>query len=155
MGPRKVRSARLMLTRTRTRSRRKRRRKRSRNRKLRSRKTRLTSSDNAVSCYRTGLSVQEVLHAKAIPWAQNGLCQGEAFPTTCYCKPTRRRTKPDSRVSVKRLLFRCERLTFCVAEAAIDANAPLFLDEDLDPSLNGPVDSDEERDAVMAAISRS
>ena len=40
------------------------------------------------------------------------------------------------------------------AEAAINANAPLLLDDDLDPSLNGPVDSDEERDAVMAAISR-
>jgi hypothetical protein len=40
------------------------------------------------------------------------------------------------------------------AEAAIDANAPLLLDDDLDPTLNGPVDSDEERDAVMAAISR-
>ena len=39
-------------------------------------------------------------------------------------------------------------------EAAIDANAPLLLDDDLDPTLNGPVDSDEERDAVMAAISR-
>jgi SAGA-associated factor 73 len=36
-------------------------------------------------------------------------------------------------------------------EAAIDANAPLQDDYD----NNGPVDSDEERDAVMAAISRS
>lgn len=36
-------------------------------------------------------------------------------------------------------------------EAAIDANAP--LQDDLEPT--GPVDSDEERDAVMAAISRS
>lgn len=36
-------------------------------------------------------------------------------------------------------------------EAAIDANAPLQDDFD----NNGPVDSDEERDAVMAAISRS
>lgn len=29
-----------------------------------------------------------------------------------------------------------------------------MLDDDLDPTLNGPVDSDEERDAVMTAISR-
>ncbi|KAL1964997.1 hypothetical protein VTN77DRAFT_6197 [Rasamsonia byssochlamydoides] len=36
-------------------------------------------------------------------------------------------------------------------KAAIDANAPLQDDFD----TNGPVDSDEERDAVMAAISRS
>ncbi|OXV06575.1 hypothetical protein Egran_05657 [Elaphomyces granulatus] len=36
-------------------------------------------------------------------------------------------------------------------KAAIDANAPLQDDYD----NNGPVDSDEERDAVMAAISRS
>lgn len=39
-------------------------------------------------------------------------------------------------------------------KAAIDANAPL-QDEDLDAALTGPVDSDEERDAVMTAISRS
>jgi hypothetical protein len=36
-------------------------------------------------------------------------------------------------------------------EAAIDANAP--LQEDIE--TNGPVDSDEERDSVMAAIARS
>lgn len=35
----------------------------------------------------------------------------------------------------------------------MDANAP--LPEDLDPSHGGPIDSDEEKDAVMAAISRS
>ncbi|KAK5022604.1 SAGA complex subunit Sgf73 [Exophiala sideris] len=40
-------------------------------------------------------------------------------------------------------------------KAAIDANAPALLEEDLDPALAGPVDSDEERDAVMTAISRS
>ncbi|EXJ93045.1 SAGA-associated factor 73 [Capronia epimyces CBS 606.96] len=40
-------------------------------------------------------------------------------------------------------------------KAAIDANAPAFLDEDLDPTLAGPVDSDEERDSIMTAISRS
>ena len=39
-------------------------------------------------------------------------------------------------------------------KAAIDANAPL-QDEDLDATLNGPVDSDEERDSVMTAIARS
>ncbi|KAI9723432.1 MAG: hypothetical protein M1812_001316 [Candelaria pacifica] len=38
------------------------------------------------------------------------------------------------------------------AEAAIDANAP--LQDDLDINA-GPVDSDEEKDAVMAAIARS
>lgn len=38
-----------------------------------------------------------------------------------------------------------------IIEAAIDANAPLQDDFE----NNGPVDSDEERDAVMAAISRS
>jgi hypothetical protein len=44
----------------------------------------------------------------------------------------------------------------CLTEAAIDANAPLlFDDEDHDPSLAGPVDSDEERDAVMSAVSRA
>lgn len=40
-------------------------------------------------------------------------------------------------------------------KAAIDANAPALLDEDLDPTLNGPVDSDEEKEAIMTAISRS
>ncbi|EHY60120.1 SAGA complex subunit Sgf73 [Exophiala dermatitidis] len=40
-------------------------------------------------------------------------------------------------------------------KAAIDANAPALLDEDLDPALAGPVDSDEERDSIMTAISRS
>jgi hypothetical protein len=30
-----------------------------------------------------------------------------------------------------------------------------LLDDDLDPALTGPVDSDEERDSVMTAISRS
>ena len=38
-----------------------------------------------------------------------------------------------------------------VTEAAMDANAPLI--DDLD--TNGPVDSDEEKDAVMAAVARS
>lgn len=38
-----------------------------------------------------------------------------------------------------------------VTEAAMDANAPLI--DDLD--TNGPVDSDEEKDAVMTAIARS
>lgn len=38
-----------------------------------------------------------------------------------------------------------------VTEAAMDANAPLI--DDLD--ANGPVDSDEEKDAVMAAVARS
>lgn len=42
-------------------------------------------------------------------------------------------------------------LIFVTTEAAIDANAP--LQEDLEN--NGPVDSDEERDSVMAAITRS
>ena len=40
------------------------------------------------------------------------------------------------------------------AEAAIDANAPLLFDDDLDGPLAGPIDSDEERDAIMSAISR-
>ncbi|EXJ75803.1 SAGA-associated factor 73 [Cladophialophora psammophila CBS 110553] len=39
-------------------------------------------------------------------------------------------------------------------KAALDANAPALLEEDLDPSLAGPVDSDEERDSVMTAIAR-
>jgi hypothetical protein len=41
-----------------------------------------------------------------------------------------------------------------IVEAAIDANAPI-PEEDLDAALTGPIDSDEERDAVMTAISRS
>ncbi|KIX03767.1 uncharacterized protein Z518_07320 [Rhinocladiella mackenziei CBS 650.93] len=40
-------------------------------------------------------------------------------------------------------------------KAAIDANAPALLEDDLDATLTGPVDSDEERDSVMTAISRS
>lgn len=43
------------------------------------------------------------------------------------------------------------RANSCFPEAAIDANAP--LQDEID--VNGPVDSDEERDAVMAAIARS
>lgn len=46
-------------------------------------------------------------------------------------------------------------ILFSVTEAAIDANAPALLDDDLDGALSGPVDSDEEKDAVMTAISRS
>lgn len=42
-------------------------------------------------------------------------------------------------------------ITNQIIEAAIDANAPLQDDFE----NNGPVDSDEERDAVLAAISRS
>lgn len=46
----------------------------------------------------------------------------------------------------------CSELTHYIStEAAIDANAP--LQDDLDN--NGPVDSDEEKDAVMAGITRS
>ncbi|ETI19427.1 hypothetical protein G647_09261 [Cladophialophora carrionii CBS 160.54] len=40
-------------------------------------------------------------------------------------------------------------------KAAIDANAPALFEDDMDPTLNGPVDSDEEKDSVMTAISRS
>ncbi|KAK5050604.1 hypothetical protein LTR84_003886 [Exophiala bonariae] len=40
-------------------------------------------------------------------------------------------------------------------KAAIDANAPALLDDDLDGALSGPVDSDEEKDSIMTAISRS
>lgn len=39
-------------------------------------------------------------------------------------------------------------------KAAIDANAPALYDDDLD-NMAGPVDSDEERDAIMTAISRN
>ena len=39
-------------------------------------------------------------------------------------------------------------------KAAIDANAPALFDDELD-NITGPVDSDEERDAVMSAIQRS
>lgn len=49
--------------------------------------------------------------------------------------------------------LRCSYTNIFSAEAAIEANAPLLFDEDVDGNL-GPVDSDEERDAVMTAISR-
>jgi len=39
-------------------------------------------------------------------------------------------------------------------KAAIDANAPALYDDDLD-NIAGPVDSDEERDAIMTSISRT
>lgn len=39
-------------------------------------------------------------------------------------------------------------------KAAIDANAPALFDDDLD-NIAGPVDSDEERDAIMMSISRN
>ncbi|KAK5949925.1 SAGA complex subunit Sgf73 [Knufia fluminis] len=39
-------------------------------------------------------------------------------------------------------------------KAAIDANAPALFDDELD-NITGPVDSDEERDAVMTSIQRS
>jgi hypothetical protein len=58
--------------------------------------------------------------------------------------------------------WRCDRFCHnpianicCPIEAAIDANAPALLDDDLDGTLGGPVDSDEEKDAIMTAISRS
>ena len=40
-------------------------------------------------------------------------------------------------------------------EAAIEANAPMLLDEELDGAYGAPVDSDEERDLIMTAVSRS
>jgi hypothetical protein len=42
-----------------------------------------------------------------------------------------------------------------ITEAAIDANAPAMLEDDDDPTLAGPVDSDEEKEAVMTGIARS
>jgi len=39
-------------------------------------------------------------------------------------------------------------------KAAIDANAPALLDDEEDPALAGPIDSDEEMQAVMAGIAR-
>lgn len=77
---------------------------------------------------------------------------------TCCLLPTRRKIKLGNKVSIQNfgkkggaLLIRL----FLFTEAAIDANAPALLDEDLDPALAGPVDSDEERDSIMTAISRS
>ena len=46
-------------------------------------------------------------------------------------------------------------MTAVSASQLSNGNAPALLDEDLDPTLNGPVDSDEEKDSVMTAISRS
>lgn len=43
-------------------------------------------------------------------------------------------------------------LIWRLTEAAIDANAPLIDDEN---DKNGPVDSDEEKDLVMAGIARA
>ncbi|KIV95448.1 hypothetical protein PV10_03104 [Exophiala mesophila] len=40
-------------------------------------------------------------------------------------------------------------------KAAIDANAPALLEDELDAALGGPIDSDEEKDAVMTSIQRS
>ena len=40
-------------------------------------------------------------------------------------------------------------------EAAIEANAPMLLDEELDGAYGAPVDSDEERDLIMTAVSKS
>ncbi|RMJ22688.1 SAGA complex component [Aspergillus sp. HF37] len=52
---------------------------------------------------------------------------------------------------VFRVRFWCGDVMLICSEAAIDANAP--LQDDLEN--NGPVDSDEEKDSVMASIGRS
>lgn len=73
--------------------------------------------------------------------------------TICYFRHIRKRTKLDSRVSGFFLLTYPLRYVFTNAclEAAIDANAPVHDDVD----GNGPIDSDEEKDAVMAGLTRS
>ena len=66
--------------------------------------------------------------------------------------PTRRRTRPNNKVS-RSPPAACARLLLTLApEAALDASAPLL--EDL-ADASGPIDSDEEKDAVMAAVARS
>ena len=78
---------------------------------------------------------------------------GRSLPYDMLLQAYQKKNQAKMQSRFNELWFKLHILTDLV-EAAIDANAPLLLDDDLDPTLNGPVDSDEERDAVMAAISR-
>jgi len=73
----------------------------------------------------------------------------------CCWQHIKRRIKPGNKVRGRLQCCQLWWLLTPLIEAAIDANAPALLDEDLDPALAGPVDSDEERDLIMTAISRS
>jgi SAGA-associated factor 73 len=90
--------------------------------------------------------------------------QSEQFPvdhchTTCSSPPTKRRTKPSSKVrtsnqpSCPPIISQSPQSTPSnkSTEAAIDANAPL---EDEDDANAGPIDSDEETALVMSALSK-
>lgn len=69
---------------------------------------------------------------------------------TCSLRNIRRRTKLSSSVGALPIFLLSRTHLTHTAGAAIDANAP--LPEDLEPS--GAVDSDEEKDAIMAALAR-
>lgn len=73
------------------------------------------------------------------------------YHTTCFSHNTKRRIKPSNNVSHALVPNSLPTWTLtCTPGAAIDANAP--LPEDLEPS--GAVDSDEEKDSIMAALAR-
>ena len=69
---------------------------------------------------------------------------------------TKRRTKRNSKVRLEILIYilfwLITVLNFWIIEAAIDANAPLHDEQEQN---TGPIDSDEEKDAVMAGIARA
>lgn len=107
---------------------------------------------NAVSFCPTANHARDRSLARVIPWVPNVRSQAVHCHTICSLPHIRRRTKPSSRVSRQRFLITRRWLTThpSLAEAALDANAPV---EDEDESNQGPVDSDEETGAVMAALS--
>ena len=90
---------------------------------------------------------RDLLRARVIPWVQSEQFQAVHCPMTCFSQLTKRRIKPNSKVSSRRRFFLP--VPNNLLEAALDANAPLEDEE----AANGPVDSDEELTSVMHGLS--
>lgn len=105
------------------------------------------SKDSVVSLHLRDCHVRGPSLANLTVWEQNELCQDDLYHMICCWQPTKRKTKPNNRVSniQDNLCYNPD----CYVEAAIDANAPL---EDEDEANAGPIDSEEETTAIMTAL---
>ena len=100
---------------------------------------------NASQCARSLTCKSHSMGAKrAVP--------GRSLPYDMLLAAYQKKNQARQQSELKRMLAYL--ILIHLVEAAIDANAPA-PDEDLEMALAGPVDSDEERDQVMTAISRS
>ena len=116
----------------------------------------LTLNDSVVSYSPMASLVPGHSLARATPWGRKEPLRAGLYLTTCCWQLIKRKTRPNNRVSClrpKRLMETFQNCSLHVpptSEAALDANAPVEDDDDLN---NGPVDSDEETAAVMSALS--